>query len=469
MDKYESKKLIGQGTYGRVVMATVKDLPYEMTKPMKTGDTVAIKILDEIQPSELDVVSRFNHPNIIKRLDFGYNFPLNDDPGLRMYYAMPKSDYDLNFAINILSFEDKEKIINDLFSGLLFMYEQHLVHLDIKPSNILLFRENYSWVAKYADFGSSQYINNYLETTTNELYVTVQYRPPELFTNGKKKIYFYTDIWSLGLTILHLLYGNSVIKYYDIKLYKELTDEQIGEQIKQVFSPENKETTIRKYLIKVPQDSQDYYFNILNDMIDLDPTKRLSITDIIYKYQIRYNIGTLYKLYQPENPFSLNVTDRTIRTLHYIIDYMTKFDEYRTETFFYGIDLFYRIRNLQQTIEFYKYEHKLLFVSIHIIAIMFNDNIYGMLFDENLGIIYSGPREFLFYMKMIYDVTNGILKGDNYFLKAPKSEKLSLLNIIEDPVEYNKLKEHDWKEHDDHFAVYFKDYVKLHNEDFRHK
>lgn len=458
MDFYEIDSYLGSGGYGKVVKAHVKNLPYDKTKPLKAGDTVAIKLVDKIFPVELDVLSRFDHQNVVKAFDFGYDFKLNNKTS--MYFVMPKAQHDLYNAVskNYLTFDDKVKIIDDLFCGLSFLHSQNLIHLDIKPVNILLFNEDNKWVAKYTDFGMSQYINDNLKTCTRNRYTTITYRPPEFFNRGENKlvdIFFYSDIWSLGLTILFILYGRTL--YTGIISY-----EDIFNWMNDFSSSSKKESFIRNRLNNVPPDKQQYYFDIINDMIELDPTKRLSdINSIINKYQLGCGKGTTYKLFQPVNPSTTMLNGRTITLLNSIKKIALNIPHYRTETFFYGIDLFYRVRNLQLNENYYNNEYMFLFFCIYIIAVMFNDDVSNTFACKDSSTTIN-------YVKVIYDITNGILKGDNYFLLAPRSEKLSLMNKIENPEEYNNLKNLGWEKSDDIYeeGIYFNDYLNLYNSQF---
>lgn len=85
----------------------------------------------------------------------------------------------------------RKLILRDLFSGLSFLHQQDIVHLDIKPNNLLLF-ENYH--LKITDFGSFIKKGESIKYS----YTTFGYYPPE------NKEYIFTeawDIWSAGCCV----------------------------------------------------------------------------------------------------------------------------------------------------------------------------------------------------------------------------------------------------------------------------
>lgn len=95
------------------------------------------------------------------------------------------------------------KIIKGVCEGLHYLHKEQIVHLDLKPANILLDND---MVPKITDFGISRCFGE-LQThvVTSKLIGSMGYLAPE-FYNGK--ISFKSDIYSLGIIIIEILTGD---------------------------------------------------------------------------------------------------------------------------------------------------------------------------------------------------------------------------------------------------------------------
>ncbi|MFH4973907.1 hypothetical protein AB6A40_000616 [Gnathostoma spinigerum] len=89
--------------------------------------------------------------------------------------------------------------------GLNYMKEQmHLIHRDVKPSNILL---NKQGAVKICDFGISGHLTNSVAKTVNA--GCKPYMPPERIYGEKKVAYdVRADVWSLGITLVEIASGS---------------------------------------------------------------------------------------------------------------------------------------------------------------------------------------------------------------------------------------------------------------------
>ena len=83
-----------------------------------------------------------------------------------------------------------------LVSALIYLHRRHILYLDMKPSNILLTRDN---VCKLIDFGCSQ---NAKKPTVSQLQGTLACRAPELFRGQLPSSK--ADIYSLAITLWSL-------------------------------------------------------------------------------------------------------------------------------------------------------------------------------------------------------------------------------------------------------------------------
>jgi len=106
-------------------------------------------------------------------------------------------------------------LADDLISGLEFMHAAGVVHADIKPANVLLdISEHYSLPrpvvrARYIDFSASFRLDS--DDSTTNAGGTWDYMAPEQMRSqaALNTPTFASDVWSLGITLLSLIVGDS--------------------------------------------------------------------------------------------------------------------------------------------------------------------------------------------------------------------------------------------------------------------
>ena len=95
-------------------------------------------------------------------------------------------------------------ILNQLLRALGAAHAKNILHLDIKPANIVINNEGH---ATLIDFGASKQVDldkGYTLTTTSLAY-TPGYAPTEQIEQNKKRIGTWTDIYAVGATLYNLL------------------------------------------------------------------------------------------------------------------------------------------------------------------------------------------------------------------------------------------------------------------------
>ncbi|KAE8777477.1 CBL-interacting protein kinase 26 [Hordeum vulgare] len=123
---------------------------------------------------------------------------------LLCFEYLPRGSLDKYIAGSsyVLQWKESYQIIKEICEGLHYLHvERRIVHLDLKPTNILL---DCNMVPKIADFGlSRRFCEKQSQILTAEVKGTLGYMAPEFVNNGQ--ITFKSDIYSLGIIITEIL------------------------------------------------------------------------------------------------------------------------------------------------------------------------------------------------------------------------------------------------------------------------
>ena len=160
-------------------------------------DKLRTKFLDEAE-----TITDLNHPGIVRVTDA---FEENGTA----YYVMDYIDgHSLRDSVKngeALSEVDALRYIRQVVDALQYVHDKKLLHLDIKPANIMI---NGNDRAILIDFGvSKQYDEESGENTSSVMGHSPGYAPPEQSNNSIGKFLPATDIYALGATLYHLLSG----------------------------------------------------------------------------------------------------------------------------------------------------------------------------------------------------------------------------------------------------------------------
>lgn len=196
-DRYEILEQIGSGGMSVVYKA----------KCHKLNRLVAIKVLKEEFSTDSNFVSKFkmeaqaaaglSHPNIVSVYDV-------IDEGKLHYIVM-----ELIEGITLKSYiakkgrlEVKESIgiAIQVAQGIAAAHEQHIIHRDIKPQNMIISRDG---KVKVADFGIARAVS--AQTLSSAAMGSVHYISPEQARGGYSDAR--SDIYSLGITMYEMVTG----------------------------------------------------------------------------------------------------------------------------------------------------------------------------------------------------------------------------------------------------------------------
>jgi serine/threonine protein kinase len=204
VEGYHFIKRLGEGSFGVVYLARhprIKDRLVAI-KHIKLGDPTQIKKVER----EVDILARLNHPNVIHiydtyRFDHYQLIVMELIRGGNLQDATSKLKRLLDLPIAL-------EICEQLAYALGYVHSENILHLDLKPANILLDPVAEGQFARcvITDFGIAQIVNPGAMVSTN-LVGTPRYMSPEHFGFGDSKPDRRSDVYSLGIILYELIVG----------------------------------------------------------------------------------------------------------------------------------------------------------------------------------------------------------------------------------------------------------------------
>ncbi|MBO6738985.1 MAG: serine/threonine protein kinase [Phycisphaerales bacterium] len=196
------------GKLGAGAMATV----YK-AKQISLDRIVAIKKLPKKFSSNPQFIERFfaegraaaqlNHPNIVQAFDVGNE---GDLYYFVMEYVEGRSVHDDIVTHKRYKESEAIDIAIQVAEALEHAHDRGLIHRDVKPKNIMITREG---VVKLADMGLARAMSDVeaAEAEAGRAFGTPYYISPEQI-RGEKDIGPPADIYSLGVTLYHMVTGS---------------------------------------------------------------------------------------------------------------------------------------------------------------------------------------------------------------------------------------------------------------------
>lgn len=196
-DRYEVLEKIGTGGMSDVYKA----------KDHKLNRFVAVKVLKQEFSENANFVSKFRveaqaaaglmHPNIVNVYDVG------QEEGI--YYIVMELVEGITLKKYIekkarLSYREAVSIAIQVSMGIESAHNNHIIHRDIKPQNIIISKEG---KVKVTDFGIAKAATS--NTITSNVMGSVHYTSPEQARGGYSDEK--SDIYSLGITLFEMLTG----------------------------------------------------------------------------------------------------------------------------------------------------------------------------------------------------------------------------------------------------------------------
>jgi serine/threonine-protein kinase len=175
---------------------------FEVKIHSKTGAELFDKFKEKLI-KEANILSAVHHPYIVNVLEV---FEENNTAYIVMEYIAGCSLKYMLDREGVLPEEKALKYIHQIGNALCFVHEKNIVHLDIKPSNIIIDKDDN---ARLIDFGvSKRYDIDQKGTTTTTLTLSKGFASIEQYDDeGTQNFSPCPDIYSLGATMYNLLTG----------------------------------------------------------------------------------------------------------------------------------------------------------------------------------------------------------------------------------------------------------------------
>jgi serine/threonine-protein kinase len=203
-DRYEVRGFVGKGAMAKVYLA----------EDRRTGDLVAIKLLDRVQARSEPARSRFfrearaaallRHPNIVRILDVG----IRDDgvPFLVLEFLFGESLGERLRRDGTLPPAVALPILRQAAAGLAAAHAGGVVHRDVKPDNVFLVGEpGDPYLVKLVDFGLARFADESGFTQSGTVVGTMEYMAPEQILTERPDAR--TDVYGLGVVMYRVLAG----------------------------------------------------------------------------------------------------------------------------------------------------------------------------------------------------------------------------------------------------------------------
>jgi len=247
LDDFKLLKVIGQGSFGKVMQVVKKDNGKVYAMKVLNKKTIVERNDEEHIKSERRILERLDHPFLV---NLHYSFQTPD----KLYFIM---DYvnggELFFHMQQVDCFDEERsrfYVAEIGCGLEYLHKEGVLYRDLKPENVLVSRKGHICLT---DFGISKQGFEGGENKTQTFVGTPEYLAPEILQG--KPYGLAVDYWSLGTLFYEMCTGLPPFYAEDVqKMYQK----------------------ILKSPISKPDGISDDAWDLLQALLERDPEKRLT-------------------------------------------------------------------------------------------------------------------------------------------------------------------------------------------------
>lgn len=262
-DQYDIIREIGEGDYGRVVLAVHRD----------TGSEVALKSVPKTTTPVRDFLVEFHysyflspHNNVLDTYDVAFE---TAESFVFAQELAPLGDLWCRVErLGGLEEADLKTVVRQIASALEFMHSKGLVHRDVRAENVLIFSDDLTRV-KLTDFGLTRRTDTLVKKRTRSLPTC----PPEIWEAVHLEGYTVeigSDVWQMGMFLFAGLLARFPWEKADI------TDPRFSEFVQWQ----------KRKITRTPKDFRRFtprFHRLIRRLMDPKPSKRYEIKEV-YKY-----------------------------------------------------------------------------------------------------------------------------------------------------------------------------------------
>lgn len=240
--KYRIVRMLGQGNFGITYLAeqlnpkrtvAIKELFLSVQGVNdRLGSSVIVPNIRNKQMFEQQITKFKKEAKRIMSLHNEHIVPVYDlfDENDTAYYVMEYVEGEsladkMNVMGHPFSIDEVQNIFPQILDALTEIHSHQILHLDIKPGNIMIDRNG---LVKLIDFGASKQLTSE-ETALTGFYFTRGYAPSEQTGMLFNKFGPWTDIYAVGATVYNLLTSKSPTQF-DIEEFNpnEIPEDDLG-------------------------------------------------------------------------------------------------------------------------------------------------------------------------------------------------------------------------------------------------
>ena len=254
LEKYSIKKILGEGSYGKVYLVAHKETSmFRAMKQIRHDGIIDSKMVN----NEIEIIKKLDYPNILKIYEF---FSMNDNIYIITEYC-PNGEL-FKYIVDGFKFTEVHicAIIYQLLLTVYYCHINKIVHRDLKPENLMINgkdKDNH-FMIKVIDFGTATiFKKSKMKTKIGSGY----YMAPEVLNRSYNEK---CDLWSVGV-IMYILFSSEA-----------------------PFRGKNDEETFNQILNKNPDLTKSKFSNVSEEAKDLiikllekDYKKRLCALDAL--------------------------------------------------------------------------------------------------------------------------------------------------------------------------------------------